>query len=204
VKCNSTSVLVHGHKTTTVKVNPRRVLEFKRPQSNTREWVLAGATVLLPAQQCQLLSERTDNCGRAQVIMSNGSSNQVFTNTQKRITHPENGWKQIVDRTKSTEYENEQVCDSGWIHRDTNILIEKQETKQIRIYTDNRETEDMSTSNDTRQKMSAEEYNKILTTYAKATENTRVTVSDPTKHLLNLKKHYQSHTRMGESSTLSH
>jgi len=122
--------------------------------------------------------------------MSNGSSNQVFTNTQKRITHPENGWKQIVDRTKSTEYENEQVCDSGWIHRDTNILIEKQETKQIRIYTDNRETEDMSTSNDTRQKMSAEEYNKILTTYAKATENTRVTVSDPTKHLLNLKKHY--------------
>jgi len=46
----------------------------------------------------------------------------------------------------------------------------------------------MSTSNDTRQKMSAEKYNKILTTYTKATENTRVTVSDFTKHLLNLKK----------------
>jgi hypothetical protein len=45
-------------------------------------------------------------------------------------------------------------------------------------------------SNDTRQKMSAEKYNKILTTYTKATENTRVTVSDSTKHLLNLKKNY--------------
>jgi len=122
--------------------------------------------------------------------MSNGSSNQVFTNTQKRISHRENRRKQIVDRTKSTEYENEPVCDSGDIHRDTNVLIEKQETKQIRVYTDNRETEEMSTSNDTRQKMSAGKYNKFLTTYTKATENTKVTVSDSTKHLLNLKKHY--------------
>ena len=118
VKCNSTSLLVHGHKTTTVRVNFRRVLEFKRPQSNTREWVLAGATVFLPTQQCQQLSERTDNCGRVQVIMSNGSSNQVFMDTQKRTTHPENGRKQTVDCTKSTEFENEQVCDSGGIHRD--------------------------------------------------------------------------------------
>jgi len=165
VKCNSTSVLVHGHKTTTVRVNPGQVLEFKRPHSNTREWVLAGATVLLPTQQCQQLSERTDECGRAQVIMSNRPSNQVFTDTQKRITHPENGWKQIFDRTKSTECENEQVCNSGGIHRDANVLIEKQETKKIRAYTDNKETEEMSTSNDTRQKMSAEKYNKILTTY---------------------------------------
>jgi len=92
--------------------------------------------------------------------MSNGSSNQVFTDTQKRITHPENGRKKIVDRTKSTEYENEQLCDSGGTHRDTNVLIEKQETKQIRVYTDNRETKEMSTSNDTRQKMSAEKYSK--------------------------------------------
>jgi len=155
-----------------MRVNSRRVLEFKRPQSNTREWVLASATVLLPTQQCQQLSERTDDCGRAQVIMSNRSSTQVFTDTQKRIVHPENGRKQIVDRTKSTEYENEQVCDSGGIHRDTNVLIEKQERKQIRAYADNRETEEMSTSNDTRQKMSAKKYYKILTTYTKATENT--------------------------------
>jgi len=155
-----------------MRVNSRRVLEFKRPQSNTREWVLASATVLLPTQQCQQLSERTDDCGRAQVIMSNRSSTQVFTDTQKRIVHPENGRKQIVDRTKSTEYENEQVCDSGGIHRDTNVLIEKQERKQIRAYADNRETEEMFTSNDTRQKMSAKKYYKILTTYTKATENT--------------------------------
>ena len=60
----------------------------------------------------------------------------------------------------------------------------------MRAYTDNRETEEMSTSNDTRQKMSAEKHNKILTTYTKATENTRVTVSDSIKHLLNLKKHH--------------
>ena len=159
-----------------MRVNPRRVLEFKRPQSNTREWVLAGAIVLLPTQQCQKLSGRPDNCARAQVIMSNRSSNQVFTDTQKKITHPENGRKQIGDRTKSTEYENEQVCASGGIHRDTNVLIEKQETKQIRVYTDNRETAEMSTSHDTRQKISAEKYNKILTTYTKVTENTRVTV----------------------------
>jgi len=87
---------------------------------------------------------------------------------------------------------------------ETNVLMEKQETKQIRAYTDNRETKEISTSNDTRQKMSAEKYNHFLTAYTKATENTVVTVSDSTKHLLNLKKHYQSHTRIGESRTLSH
>ena len=159
--------------------------------------------MLSPTQQCQQLSERTDNCVRVQVIMSNGSSsNQVFTDTQKGITRPENGRKQIVDRTKSTAYVNQQVCDSGGIDRDANVLIKKQTTKQNRAYTDNRETEEMSTSIDTRQKMSAEKYDKFLTTYTKATENTRFKVSDSIKHLVNLKKHYHRVIREWEKVAL--